>query len=411
VIDCAPGPRSGLAALEALPACGAVASADDPDRILRVLLRLVSELDRRAAHDVGPADPHMVLVVNDIAGLLRTLELGGEFEPGREMLDRLAASGPSLGITMLTSSAGEHSAPARMLGQFQQRIVLHLDDRGAYRTLDIASARIPPLAVGRAITLPDLVEIQMASIADLDTAVAQRSKANDTLPQPVAIRPTPSVVLVDELGKLTEFQHDTWRLPVGVDTRTLEAAVLHLEAPVGVLILGDAGSGKTTLLTNLARCALTIGADVDIHAIASTWSPLLLMPRLTSATTPAGIDKWATEFFARSGRSRLVFIDDADRLDGDVFDRLAALKDPGVVVVVAGRTRVLELPSHWTAPLRRFRSAVILRPLSGDGAMFGLNLRVTAAHPGLGRGLLVNDDAVAPVLLAGPSDDANGATS
>jgi hypothetical protein len=43
--------------------------------------------------------------------------------------------------------------------------------------------------------------------------------------------------------------------------------------------------------------------------------------------------------------------------------------------------------------------------------MFNLNLRVTAAHPALGRGLLVNDDTVAPVLLAGPSGDADGATS
>ncbi len=179
VIDCATRPHSGLAALHSLAACGAVASADDPDHILRVLLRLTSELDRRASQDVGSSDPHIVLVVNDIAGLLRTLELGGEFESGREMVDRLAASGPSSGITLLTSSAGEHSAPARTLGQFQQRIVLHLDDRGAYRTLDIASGHIPPLAPGRAITLPDLVEIQMASITDLDAAVARRSIAGD----------------------------------------------------------------------------------------------------------------------------------------------------------------------------------------------------------------------------------------
>ncbi|HEX2782384.1 MAG TPA: FtsK/SpoIIIE domain-containing protein [Ilumatobacteraceae bacterium] len=410
VIDGAPGPRSALAALELLSACGAVATADDPDRILRVLLTLTSELDRRAGQDVGSSDPHIVLVVNDIAGLLRTLELGGEFEPGREMLDRLAASGPSLGITMLTSCAGEHSAPARTLGQFQQRIVLHLDDRGAYRPLDIASARIPPLAPGRAITLPDLVEIQLASMADLEAAIAERRTASDTAQRPFAIAPTPEEVILDQLGKSTEFQHGTWRLPVGVDTRTLDVGVLHLEAPGGALILGDAGAGKTTLLANLARCALAVGADVDIHAIAPTRSPLLRMPRLTSTTTPARIDKWAAEFFARSDRSRLVFIDDADRLEGDVFARLAALQDPGVVVVIAGRTRVLELPSHWTAPLRSLRSAVILRPLSGDGAMFGLNLRVTAAHPGLGRGLLVNDHTVTPILLAGPSDGAERAT-
>ena len=91
-----------------------------------------------------------------------------------------------------------------------------------------------------------------------------------------------------------------------------------------------------------------------------------------------------------------MLVDDADRLDGEVFDRLAALDDPRLVVIVAGRTRDLELPGHWTAPLRRSRSAVILRPLAGDGAMFGLHLRVTSSHPAVGRGLLIDDDKTTP---------------
>ena len=93
------------------------------------------------------------------------------------------------------------------------------------------------------------------------------------------------------------------------------------------------------MLTNIARCALDADAAVDIHAIASTWSPLLLLPRLTSATTLAGIEKWAAEFFDQTERARLVLVDDADRLDGEVFERLAALNDPRLVVIVAGRTR------------------------------------------------------------------------
>ena len=63
---------------------------------------------------------------------------------------------------------------------------------------------------------------------------------------------------------------------------------------------------------------------------------------------------------------------------------------------LAGRTRDLELPGHWTAPLRRSRSAVILRPLAGDGAMFGLHLRVTSSHPAIGRGLIIDDDKTIP---------------
>ena len=121
-------------------------------------------------------------------------------------------------------------------------------------------------------------------------------------------------------------------------------------------------------------------------------------------TTLAGLDKWAAEFFATTERSRLVLVDDADRLDGEVFERLAALDDPRLVVIAAGRTRELELPGHWTAPLRRSRAAVILRPLAGDGAMFGLHLRVTSSHPAVGRGLLIDDDTTTPVLLGAPSE-------
>jgi hypothetical protein len=88
-----------------------------------------------------------------------------------------------------------------------------------------------------------------------------------------------------------------------------------------------------------------------------------------------------------------------------VFERLAALNDPRLVVVAAGRTRDLENPAHWTAPLRRSRAAVIVRPLAGDAAMFGLHLRVTSSHLAVGRGLLIDDDKTTPVLMARPGED------
>ena len=405
VIDCATGLPNQLNVLESLPACGAVASTDDPDRILRILLRIVEELESRTTRDHSSAETHIMLVVNDAGSLLRSLELGGEYEQGRDLLERIVSHGPLHGITTLMSSASEHAAPARMLGQFQQRIILHLDDRGAYRALGIDTGRIPIPVAGRGITLPDLVEIQIGSIADLSAAVAERANASDSAHRPTTVARTPDSVALSEIVDSAEYTQRAWRLPIGLDTRTLQTATLQVHGSGGALILGDSRTGKTTVLTNLARCALAARADVDIHAIASTWSPLLLLPRLTSATTLAGIEKWSVEFFDQSERPRLVLIDDADRLDGDVFDRLAALDDPLLVVIVAGRTRDLEAPAHWTAPLRRARTAVILRPLAGDAAMFGLHLRVTSSHLAVGRGLLIDDDKTTPVLLARPTED------
>ncbi|MBK5332508.1 MAG: hypothetical protein JJD93_11085 [Ilumatobacteraceae bacterium] len=405
VIDCATGQPNRLNVLESLPACGAVASTDDPDRILRVLLRIVEELESRSARDHSSAETHIMLVVNDAGSLLRSLELGGEFEQGRDLLERIVSHGPLHGITTLMSSASEHAAPARMLGQFQQRIILHLDDRAAYRAMGIEVGRIPVPVPGRAITLPDLVEIQIGSIADLDAAVAERASISDSAQGPTTVARTPDSVSLSEIADVTEYSQDGWRLPLGLDTRTLQTATLQIHGPGGALILGDSATGKSTVLTNIARCALAADASVDIHAIASTWSPLLLLPRLTSATTLAGIEKWSAEFFDQTDRARLVLVDDADRLDGDVFDRLAALDDPRLVVIAAGRTRDLEAPAHWTAPLRRSRAAVILRPLAGDAAMFGLHLRVTSSHLAVGRGLLIDDDKTTPVLLARAAED------
>ena len=408
VIDCATGPVTRLSAFESLPACAAVATNDDPDRILRVLARIVEALDSRAIREPSPSDPTMVLVVNDVGSLLRTLEPGGEYEQGRELLERIVSNGPLHGITTVMTAVAEHAAPARLLSQFQQRIVLHLDDRGAYRTMGVEAGRIPPQIAGRAITLPDLVEIQIASITDVGTAVADRVDRPDEPAGPAPVVRTPSRVALTEFIDASMYRDLRWSLPVGLDARTLEPAALHLERPGGALVLGDAGTGKSTVLANLARCALSVGADVDIHAVASTWSPLLLLQRLTSATTLAGIDKWAAEFFDQNTRPRLVFVDDADRLEGEVFERLASLDDPQLYVIAAGRTRDLEAPGHWTAPIRRSRAAVILRPLAGDAAMFGLHLRVTSAHPAVGRALLIDDDTTTPVLVGSSidSDDA-----
>ena len=405
VIDCATGPLTRLGVLESLPACGGVASIDDPDRIMRVLARLADELDHRAGRDHASSEGHIMLVINDVAALLRTLELGGEFEQGRDLLERIVSNGPMHGISTLMSAAVENAAPARMVGQFQQRIILHLDDRSAYRAMGIEPGRIPVQAHGRAVTLPDLVEIQIGMIADLAEAVADRRDRAGAAHGPQPVASTPVHVSLPQFAGATEFRDDRWRLPIGLDARTLQPAALHLQRPGGALVLGDAGTGKSTVLANIARCALGAEAAVDIHAIASTWSPLLLLPRLASSTTLAGIDKWAAEFFNQSGSARLVLIDDADRLEGDVFERLVALDDPRLVVIAAGRTRDLEVPGHWTVPLRRSRSAVILHPLAGDGAMFGLHLRVTSSHPAVGRGLIIDDDKTTPVLLGGPAED------
>lgn len=402
VIRCGPGHHSDPAVLESLPGCAAVATNDDPDRIMRVLVRVGAELDARVADT--RSRPHVVVFVDDVVGMQRTLEQCGELDQGRDLLERVVGKGSAHGITAVVTCMSEHGVSPRLLPQFQQRIVLHLGDRSAYRAFELDPSRIPGEAPGRAISVPDLVEVQLATLTDLPALVADRSAHSNGMIGPAGVPHTPRLVPVDDLCKAADVTDGLWRLPVGLDTRSLDVALLRVRPPAGALVLGDAGTGKSTVLTNIARCVSSLDRGVDVHAIASTWSSLTLLPHLASATTLAGIDKWAAEFFASSDRDRLVLVDDADRLDGPVFERLAELDDPRLVLIAAGRTRVLELPTHWTAPLRRSRAAILLRPLPRDAAMFGLYLRATSNLPGAGRGLLIDDDTVTPVLLASPAD-------
>ena len=75
-----------------------------------------------------------------------------------------------------------------------------------------------------------------------------------------------------------------------------------------------------------------------------------------------------------------MLVDDADRLDGEVFERLAALSDERLIVIAPAARASSSFratgPHHCGG-----RAAVILRPLAGDGAMFGLHLRVRRRTP------------------------------
>ena len=84
VIDCATGQLDRLKALECCRRAAPSHRPTIPDRILRVLVQLVEELEHRAGHDHSSTAAHIVLVVNDVGPLLRSLELGGEFEQGRD---------------------------------------------------------------------------------------------------------------------------------------------------------------------------------------------------------------------------------------------------------------------------------------------------------------------------------------
>ncbi len=390
-----------LVALEALPGCGAVVASDDAERLQRLLTHLDADLDQRLAGSTA-GRTHQVLVVDDISVLTRALDLGDADSRGLDTVERLVAHGSRAGVSVLVTSGSDAGVPASLLRHFGSRVVLQLDDRRAYRALGVDGGRIPIQTRGRAITMPEQVETQIASLDDLASAVTTSAERPPLLSPPLPVPATPTTVSLDTIIDAVAFDGHNWRLPLGINTLTLAPIALHVPRGGGAMIAGDIGTGKSLLLATLACGALRLGDDVAVYVAAATSGPLLALPGLAGATTLLGIEQWATQLFEDTGRPRLVLIDDADRAGDAVLERLAALDDPGITVIVAGRTRQLAADDHWTSPIRSQRRGVIVRPLASDGIIFGLQLRLTTTHLGEGRGLLVDHDSGTPILIATP---------
>jgi hypothetical protein len=103
---------------------------------------------------------------------------------------------------------------------------------------------------------------------------------------------------------------------------------------------------------------------------------------------------------ADSPAPRLVLVDDADRVGGPSFERLAALRDDHLIVVVAGRGDDLRAPGHWSRPLQRFRHGVLLRPEPSDGDLVRVSLGARLPRFEPHRGILVVDGEQTPLLAA-----------
>ena len=97
-----------------------------------------------------------------------------------------------------------------------------------------------------------------------------------------------------------------------------------------------------------------------------------------------------------------MLVDDADRLGGPSFERLAAAHDDTMTIVVAGRPDGLRHVTHWTRPLQQTRTGVLLRPTLLDGDLFRVQLPTRLPRVSLGRGYLVTDGELIPLMVAWP---------
>ncbi|MGB8859314.1 MAG: FtsK/SpoIIIE domain-containing protein [Ilumatobacteraceae bacterium] len=395
--------RGSLTVAEGLPNCAGAVATDDPDRVVRLLSHLGDEVDRRSADADQPPAPHLVLMVDDLGALLRELEFGGGIagEPalGYTLLSKIIADGPSRGVSTVMTAAGEAAAPSEMLGQFHSRLMLGLDDQADYSATFIEPSHSRGSLAGRAIALPGRVEVQLAVVSDLAAAVSSLQAAAVVVPTHDLIPLTPTSIRLADIIDGARHDEVGWTVPIGLEARSLRSLTMTLPVGEGALIVGDAGTGRSALLEVVTRGIIRAKGAVEVHALARAHRPLLDLCGLARTATAAEVGALVDAVLSNADREQVIIVDDTDLPDDPALHRLAAAAGGVLSIVVAGRARWLDDPGHWTAPLRRFRTGVLLRPLAGDGVVFGLQISSSATQTRRNRALLVQHGATTPVLL------------
>lgn len=410
-----------LGALADAPHVGAWITAEEPDRVGRLIERLSGEIDRRRASLAatghggildqrrGPDPWPVVLLVVD--GWHRLAELCEEHDRGRS-LDaalRILREGPAVGVTVLVT--GDRALlHGRVAALVATTWALRLVDPGDLLLAGLARAQVPShLPAGRALRVPDGLLAQVAVLGGGADGVAQatgcadiskRARARDAALAPGArpwvLRRLPDAVPLEEVLDALDGippEPDPSRpgprgLPVGRGGDDAGVLRLPLDPATGgaALVAGPAGSGRSTALRTLAA----VGRAAGLHVV------------------QVGQDGWAHALSAAPRSRTLVLVDDLPHLSDTEEERLVLewvqdRRAPGGALVASGEPDRLAAAYRGLAPLlSRSRTGILLRPgHPGDGAVLGLTA-VTTVGGGPGRGLLVVRGRATPLQVARP---------
>ncbi len=391
--DAAPGPHTGT-----------TIGRDDPHRTLRLVTRLLEEVDRRRAEGCAGA-PALLVLVDGWESLAAQLE---EAEPatGASGLLRLVRDGAAARLTVALTT--DRAVPgSRVAGALHTRVVLPLPDRADYAVAGIAARAVPGhRPPGRALVGEDAVECQLALPRPAGRTSTRSAVAADGT-GPLRVTELPADPRLDLPGLAQLGPGDPLALPLGPGGDDGAPVGVDVQRSNGLLLVGAPGSGRSSALRALGRHAHALGAAVVELVAAPGTGAARSHPDRLDRTDAAALRDWASR---QDGRPMLVLVDELTGLPDPVADELSALSRPSGPVLVLGTGTAAELAGSFRGPaaaLRRARTALVLRPGPGDGELLGLRLPRTPLPARPGSGWLVTPAGVTRVQVArhrGPTD-------
>ncbi|HWI51374.1 MAG TPA: type VII secretion protein EssC [Symbiobacteriaceae bacterium] len=394
VLDCS---GRTLRVLEPLPHVGAVITADETERTVRLLRYLLQQLEERkerfarlgvgtfAAHRQAGGEPLPAIVV----AMDNFPVLAGSLENAEEMVARLAREGGNHGIHLILTAGSPSALRHRVASNITMAVALTLADRSEYglavgRTGGMEPANLPgrglvkgapPLEFQTALPAPGETEWERSgALRALCESLGQAWQGA----RPRPIRALPEVVPL------------AFGSGIGLEVADLEPFSPSLDEGPHFLVSGPVGSGKTGLLVSwvLALASVRSCDELEIWLAdcgAGGLAPLRSLPHVKGyAVDGSDLAVMAGSLQQRErGRTSVLVIDDYDQFrvvaPEDVKSRLEQIvrreRGSGFHLLAAGPTAVFSQYGYeglTKALLEQQTGFVLGSNEHGDLGLFGL---------------------------------------
>jgi S-DNA-T family DNA segregation ATPase FtsK/SpoIIIE len=426
-IDCGNG---ALLALRDLPLCGAIATADQADRVSRLLDRLQREVHHRCnlfatagftdvteqRSSAAPADqmPYLLLLLDAWEGFLATLD---DVDAGRltNAVLALLREGKAAGLRVVVT-ADRSGLVGRIASLIDDKIILRLDRADvalAGLSPDCVSSDLPP---GRGFQAGTGFEVQLAlpsndssgpgQLAALRhlAAASAASASSSAAQRPFRIEELPGVVPYDAVARPSGANPLWIVVGIGGDQCVPYGIDLAEDGPCFV-VTGPPRSGRSTALQAMTMSLVQGGSRVV--AVTPRPSPLR---RLIGTPGVLGVpvdDPGTFTALTNVDGPIAVVVDDAELVTDSPVGALLesyikTARDRGRALVVAATTsELMHQFRGFAAEARKCRSGLLLAPESAlDGDVLGARLpRSSVGHGPRGRGVLVVRGRLTPVQV------------